>query len=82
MPADRSLQIQHDSRVILIENAMPALIHRAKSLRPGQFKHLIRATSVTSRISERDVMLLWLTPTTRIRTMTVAGFFIDQNGRR
>jgi len=31
---------------------------RATSLRPGQFKHLIRVASVTGRMPERDVMLL------------------------
>jgi len=40
---------------------MTAPIRRATSLRPGQFKHLIRVASVTGRLSERDVMLLWLT---------------------
>lgn len=40
---------------------------RAASLRPGQFKHLIRVASVTGRMQERDVMLLWLTHTTGIR---------------
>jgi integrase/recombinase XerD len=36
-------------------------IRRATSLRPGQFKHLIRVASVTGRNPERDVMLLWVT---------------------
>ncbi len=40
---------------------MTAPIRRATSLRPGQFKHLIRVASVTGRLPERDVMLLWLT---------------------
>ncbi len=42
---------------------MTAPIRRATSLRPGQFKHLIRVASVTGRLPERDVMLLWLTHT-------------------
>ncbi len=40
---------------------MTASIRRATSLRPGQFKHVIRVASVTGRLPERDVMLLWLT---------------------
>lgn len=40
---------------------------RAASLRPGQFRHLIRVASVTGRMPERDVMLLYLTHTTGIR---------------
>ena len=39
---------------------------RAASLRPGQFEHLVRVASVTGRLPERDVMLLWLTDTTGI----------------
>lgn len=38
-------------------------IRRATSLRPGQFKHLIRVASVTGRLPERDVALLWITHT-------------------
>lgn len=45
---------------------------RATSLRPGQFKHLIRVASVTGRLPERDVMLLWLTHTTGIRVTELA----------
>lgn len=45
---------------------------RAASLRPGQFKHLIRVASVTGRMPERDVMLLWLTHTTGIRVTELA----------
>lgn len=45
---------------------------RATSLRPGQFKHLIRVASVTGRQPERDVMLLWLTHTTGIRVTELA----------
>ncbi|WP_297834174.1 hypothetical protein [Pseudomonas sp.] len=45
---------------------------RATSLRPGQFKHLIRFASVTGRLPERDVMLLWLTHTTGIRVTELA----------
>lgn len=47
-------------------------IRRATSLRPGQFKHLIRVASVTGRLPERDVMLLWLTHTTGIRVTELA----------
>lgn len=36
----------------------------AASLRPGQFRHLIRVDAVTGRMSGRDVMLLYLTHTT------------------
>lgn len=45
---------------------------RAASLRPGQFKHLIRVASVTGRMPERDVKLLWLTHTTGIRVTELA----------
>ncbi|MGP5477560.1 integrase [Pseudomonas helleri] len=45
---------------------------RATSLRPGQFKHLIRVASVTGRLPERDVALLWLTHTTGIRVTELA----------
>jgi integrase/recombinase XerD len=44
----------------------------ATSLRPGQFKHLIRVASVTGRLPERDVALLWLTHTTGIRVTELA----------
>lgn len=47
-------------------------IRRATSLRPGQFKHLIRVASVTGRLPERNVMLLWLTHTTGIRVIELA----------
>lgn len=45
---------------------------RAASLRPGQFRHLIRVASVTGRMHERDVMLLYLTHTTGIRVTELA----------
>jgi len=45
---------------------------RATSLRPGQFKHLIRVASVSGRLPERDVALLWLTHTTGIRVTELA----------
>lgn len=52
---------------------MTAPIRRATSLRPGQFKHLIRVASVTGRNPERDVMLLWYeTHTTGIRVTELA----------
>lgn len=47
-------------------------IRRATSLRPGQLKHLIRVASVTGRMPERDVLLLWLTHTTGIRVTELA----------
>ncbi len=43
---------------------MTAKIRRATCLRPSQFKHLIKVASVTGRMPERDVLLLWLTHTT------------------
>ena len=45
---------------------------RATSLRPGQLKHLIRVASVTGRMPERDVSLLWVTHTTGIRVTELA----------
>jgi len=45
---------------------------RAASLRPGQFRHLIRVASVTGRMPARDVMLLWITHTTGIRVTELA----------
>lgn len=45
---------------------------RTTSLRPGQFKHLIRVASVTGRLPERDVALLWLTHPTDIRVTELA----------
>ncbi|HGW4498765.1 TPA: hypothetical protein ACNIE0_005264 [Pseudomonas aeruginosa] len=40
---------------------MATATRRAASLRPGQFRHLIRVASVTGRMTERDVMLLYET---------------------
>ncbi|WP_243787611.1 site-specific integrase [Pseudomonas amygdali] len=48
------------------------VVRRAASLRPGQFKHLMRVASVTGRMPERDVLLLWLTHTTGIRVSELA----------
>lgn len=48
------------------------IIRRATSLRPGQLKHLIRVASITGRMPERDVALLWLTHTTGIRVTELA----------
>lgn len=50
---------------------MTTQIRRATSLRAGQFKHLIRA-SVSGRMPERDVLLLWLTHTTGVRVTELA----------
>lgn len=51
---------------------MTAPARRATSLRPGQLKHLIRVDSVTGRMPERDVFLLWVTHTTGIRVTELA----------
>ena len=48
------------------------LPRRAASLRPGQLKHLIRVASVTGRMPERDVLLVWITHTTGIRVTELA----------
>lgn len=40
---------------------------QASSLRPGQFRHVVRVAGVTGRMPERDQMLLWITHTTGIR---------------
>ncbi len=45
---------------------------RAVSLHLGQFRHLIGVASVTGRMPERDVMLLWVTHTTGIRVTGLA----------
>ena len=66
-----SLRIDLDPCSILTESLMTD-IRRATSLRPGQFKHLIRVASVTGRNPERDVMLLWVTHTTGIRVTELA----------
>lgn len=71
-PAANSLRIVRDSSPLLTEYPMTAPIRRVTSLRPGQFKHLIRVASVTGRLPERDVMLLWLTHTTGIRVTELA----------
>lgn len=51
---------------------MTASIRRATSLRPEQFKHLIRVASMTGRLLERNMMLLWLTHTTGVRVTELA----------
>lgn len=51
---------------------MATSTRRAASLRPGQLRHLIRVASVTGRMPERDVMLLYLTHTTGIRLTDLA----------
>lgn len=51
---------------------MATATRRATSLRPGQLKHLIRVASVTGRMPERDVFLLWITHTTGIRVTELA----------
>ncbi|RMO78491.1 hypothetical protein ALQ34_200045 [Pseudomonas syringae pv. maculicola] len=71
-PLANSLRIARDSSPILTESPMTASIRRATSLRPGQFKHLIRVASVTGRLPERDVMLLWLPHNTGVRVTELA----------
>lgn len=51
---------------------------RATSLRPGQFKHLLRVASVTGRMPVRDVMLLWV-HTTGIRVTELALQCLDHS---
>lgn len=51
---------------------MAIATRRATSLRPGQFKHLLRVASVTGRMPERDVMLLYQAHTTGIRLTELA----------
>lgn len=46
--------------------------HRAASLRPGQFKHLARVASVSGRMPERDLLLVWITHTTGVRVTELA----------
>lgn len=50
---------------------MDTATRRATSLRAGQFKHLLRVASVTGRMPERDVMLLWA-HTTGVRVTELA----------
>lgn len=45
---------------------------QARSLRPGQFRHVIRVAGVVGRMPERDQMLLWITHTTGIRVTELA----------
>ena len=45
---------------------------QAASLRPGQFRHVLRVAAVTGRMHERDVMLLWVTHSTGIRVTELA----------
>lgn len=51
---------------------MATSTRRAASLRPVQLRHQIRLASVTGRMPERDVMLLYLTHTTGIRVTELA----------
>lgn len=51
--------------------------HQATSLRPGQFRHLIRVAGVTGRMPQRDQMILWITHTTGIRVTELAQLRID-----
>lgn len=71
-PVANSLRIVRDSSSILTENPMTTPIRRAASLRPGQFKHLIRVASVNGRLPEHEVMLLWLKHTIGIRVTELA----------
>lgn len=50
---------------------------QATSLRPGQFRHLIRVAGVSGRMPERDQMLLWITHTKGIRVTELALLRID-----
>lgn len=50
---------------------------QASSLRPGQFRHVIRVAGVTGRMPQRDQMLLWITHTTGIRVTELAQLRID-----
>lgn len=50
---------------------MAISIRHAASLRPGQFKHLIRVASVTGRLPKRDVML-YGSHTTGVRVTELA----------
>lgn len=50
---------------------------QASSLRPGQFRHVVRVAGVTGRMPERDQMLLWITHTTGIRVTELAQLRID-----
>lgn len=51
---------------------MATATRRAASLSLGQFRHLTSVDSVTGRMPERDVMLLYLTHTTGIRVPELA----------
>lgn len=50
---------------------------QATSLRPGQFRHLIRVAGVTGRMPLRDQMILWFTHTTGVRVTELALLRID-----
>ncbi len=50
---------------------------QATSLRPGQFRHLIRVAGITGRMPLRDQMILWITHTTGIRVTELALLRID-----
>ena len=57
-PAAYSLRIELDPRPILTESPY---VHPPSCIpSPNQFRHLIRVASVTGRMPERDVMLLYL----------------------
>lgn len=58
---------------------------QATVLRPGQYRHLIRATRATSRCPERDILVLLLGIHTGMRVSEIAqvevGDFLFASGR-
>lgn len=56
-PAAHSLRIDLDPRPILTESPYG---HPPSCIPSPRFRHLIRVASVTGRMPERDVMLLYL----------------------
>ncbi len=58
---------------------MPSLpdSKHAVILSPVKLKHVLRVTSATSKMPERDVMLLWLTHTTGLRVTEISQMTIS-----
>lgn len=58
---------------------------QAAVLRPGQYRHLLRATRATSRFPERDVLVLLLGIHTGMRVSEIAqvevGDFLFASGK-